>query len=283
MSPRKVQQEPPPRVVASLAFKAAELGREARAERVRRGLSQTALAAKAGLSTSEVHKLESGKVCGLETYIRVGFALGLDPRFTFLPEAKVGTPRDVDPVHAAMGEIEAAHFRKLGYEVRLDEPYQHYQFAGRADAAVIDREPRALLHLENRTRFPDTQGFLGSWNAKRAYLANDLADRLGIRGGWRSIDHVVVALWSAEVLHSLRLRGETFRSACPDAHDGFATWWAGSPPTPGIRTSLIVFDPLPGQRSSRRRWVGLEDMRSVEPRHRGYAQAFDALKAAGLA
>ncbi len=190
MSPRKAQSEPPLRVSSTLTLKAAELGREARTERIRRGWTQTALSAKAGLSTSEVHKLESGKVCGLETYVRVGVALGLDPRFTFLPEPKVGTQRDADPVHAAMGEIEAAHFRKLGLEVRLDEPYQHYQFAGRADVATVDRDRRALLHLENRTRFPDIQGFLGSWNAKRAYLADDLAGRLGIRGGWRSLDHV---------------------------------------------------------------------------------------------
>lgn len=242
------------------------------------------MSAKAGLSTSEVHKLEIGKVCSLDTYVRVGLALGLDPRFTLLPEPKIGSPRDADPVHAAMGEIEAAHFRALGHELRLDEPYQHYQFAGRADAAIIDRGRRALLHLENRTRFPDTQGFLGSWNAKRAYLANDLAKRLEIRGGWLSIDHVVVALWSSEVLHSLRLRTETFRSACPDGPDRFAAWWAGSaPPAPGTRASLVVFDPLPGQRISRRRWIGLDDMRSVDPRYRGYTEALAALRAAGLA
>src|SRR2546423_614135 len=33
-----------------------------------------------------------------------------------------------DIVHAAMGELEARHLRKLGLVVRLDEPYQHYQF-----------------------------------------------------------------------------------------------------------------------------------------------------------
>ena len=282
MSPRKVQQPPPPRVVASLAFTAARLGQEARGERLRRGVTQTVLAGKAGLSTSEVHKLESGKVCGLETYIRVGFALGLDPAFSYLPPARLGTPRDADPVHAAMGEIEASHFQKLGLEVRLDEPYQHYQFAGRADLAAIDREARALLHLENRTRFPDTQGFLGSWNAKRAYLADDLARRLDIRGGWRSIDHVVVALWSSEVLHSLRLRTETFRSVCPDAPESFQSWWTATPVEPGTRTSMVVFDPLAGRRSSRRRWIGLAEVRSVDARYRGYADALAALRTAGL-
>jgi hypothetical protein len=32
-----------------------------------------------------------------------------------------------------MGEFEARHFRPIVDGVGLDEPYQHYQFAGRAD------------------------------------------------------------------------------------------------------------------------------------------------------
>lgn len=55
------------------------------------------------------------------------------------------TPRDEDPVHAAMGEFEAAHLLKAGYEVMVNEPCQHYQFAGRADLIAFDRGSRTLL------------------------------------------------------------------------------------------------------------------------------------------
>jgi hypothetical protein len=54
-----------------------------------------------------------------------------------------------------MGEAQTAHLRKLGFEVGLDEPSQHYQFAGRADVIAWSVERAALLHIENRTRFPD--------------------------------------------------------------------------------------------------------------------------------
>ena len=119
-------------------------------------------------------------------------------------------------MHAAMGEAEASHLRSRGHEVLLDEPYQHYQFAGRADVLAIDRQRKALLHIENRTRFPDLQAFAGSYNAKRAYLAPDLARRLGVDGGFRSVTHVVAGLWSSEVLHVVRLRPASFAAVCPD-------------------------------------------------------------------
>ncbi len=219
---------------------------------------------------STAHDVESGSPSSVETYARLSIALGLPLSLTLRSDRASGQVRDVDPVQAAMGESEAAWLRRFGYEVRVDEPYQHYQFAGRADVVVIDRPGRALLHFENRSRFPDTQGFAGSFNAKRAYLADDLARRLAIPGGFASQTHVVVALWSAEVLHALRLRESSFRSVCPDPPDAFAAWWKGDTPAGAGNTSaLILFDPLPGLRASRRRWVGLDELRRVDPRYRG--------------
>ena len=140
-----------------------------------------------------------------------------------------------------------------------------------------------MLHIENRTRFPDLQAFAGGYNAKRAYLAADLAGRLGIRGGFRSVTHVVAALWSSEVLHVVRLRQASFTALCPDPVDAFAAWWDGLEPIEGQSSAFVLFDPLPGRRRSRRRWVGLEDVPRVEPRYRGYAHALDLLRAAGRA
>lgn len=51
-----------------------------------------------------------------------------------------------------------AHLRRSGFEVAIAEPHQHYQFAGRADRLGWDLDRRALIHIENRTRFPDMQG-----------------------------------------------------------------------------------------------------------------------------
>ena len=228
-------------------------------------------------------RIEAGQASTLEGYVRIATALGLTPRFTLQPERAPAPGRAVDPVHSAMGEIEAAQFRNHRFDVRLDEPYQHYQFAGRADVIAHAPARRALLHIENRTRFPDIQGFAGALNAKRAYLAEDIAARFGVRG-FTSVAHVVVALWSSEVLHSIRPPNRELQCPCPGScRTHSARWWMGDPPSSGTSTSLVVFDPLPGERRSRRRWIGLEDALTAAPRYRDYAAALDALRTAGRA
>ena len=165
----------------------------------------------------------------------------------------------------------------MSFSVGIDEPYQHYQFAGRADMVAWDLGRAALLHIENRTRFPDFQDMAGSYNAKRAYLGAALARRLGIRL-WQSEVHVLAALWSAEVLHALRLRRESFRSLCPDSADAFRAWWNGDPAGGRVSSALVVFDPMATSRQ--RSFVGLEEAMMVRPRHRGYADVARLLESA---
>ncbi len=202
--------------------------------------------------------------------MRLVGALGLKLEFELEdPRRKTPRPRQ-DTVHSAMGEFEAAHLRPLGFGLAIDEPYQHYQFAGRADVVAWDLDARALLHIENRTRFPDFQEAAGAFNAKKAYLGDALAERLEI-GRWRSETHVVVALWSAEVIHALRIRTESFRTLCPDALDSFSAWWRGGPPGTGKTCVFVALDPL--ARGRQRTFVSLEQALVARPRHAGYAEA----------
>ena len=181
-----------------------------------------------------------------------------------------------DVVHSAMGELEAGRLRGFRFMVGLDEPYQHYQYAGRADVCAWDLDRRALLHIENRTLFPDLQETAGAFNAKRAYLGGELAARLGVRS-WQSETHVIAALWSAEVLHALRLRSESFRALCPDDARGFEGWWTGNPPSGGRTAELVLLDPL--ARGRQRQFVSLERALVARPRYRGYADAAAAVAA----
>jgi hypothetical protein len=178
--------------------------------------------------------------------------------------------RAVDPVHSAMGELEAAHLRPFGYRIAIDEPYQHFQFAGRADLLAWRDGGAALLHIENRTRFTDLQTMAGSFNAKRAYLSSSVADRLTL-GRLVCVTHVIAALWSSEILHVLRMRTETLRALCPDPLDAFDAWWSGRPPTTGVTSSLILLDPFAGPRQAR--YVGSGAALAARPRVRGYAEA----------
>jgi transcriptional regulator with XRE-family HTH domain len=256
-------------------------GQTARTERLRRSWPLRELAERAGVSAGHVQQLESGVPVSLETYCRVTAALDLwpdlvasDPR-----SHQRSRGREQDFVHAAMGELEAGRLRSNGFGVAMDEPYQHYQFAGRADAVAWDVDHRALLHIENRTGFPSIQEALGRYSAKRSYLGGVLADRLAVHGGqWVIVNHVRIALWSAEVLHTLRLRTETFRAACPQSPESFMSWWAGVAPTSsGITSSFVLMDPSPDV-SDRRRFATLHDALRVRPRYRDYADAVGRLK-----
>jgi transcriptional regulator with XRE-family HTH domain len=242
------------------------------------------LASEAGLSVAAVHAVEAGRPASLATYARLAGALGLRPALEFDDgRRRSAAAANVDPVHAAMGEVEADHLRRLGAEVALDEPYQHFQFAGRADLVAWWLERRALLHIENRTRFPDIQDAMGRFNAKRAYLGPVLAERLGVRGGWLSETHVIAGLWSGEVIHVARMREATFRAVCPDPPDVFADWWAGREPARGRWRTFVLFDPIGGGRSDRRRFVGLRELDRIRPRYAGYGAAFERLRSASLA
>lgn len=112
----------------------------------------------------------------------------------------------------------------------------------------------------------------GSYNAKRAYLGEALAARLGVRR-WFSETHVVAALWSAEVLHAIRLHPESFRALFPEAPTAFDAWWAGSAPSVGRTSALVVFDPAATAKEPR--YVGLELslLPATRPRYRNYAHA----------
>jgi transcriptional regulator with XRE-family HTH domain len=247
-------------------------GQQVRDARVERRWTIVELARRAGVSAGMVHRVESGLSASSDTSVRLVSALGLRLDFE-VSDPRRRSPRtdlSVDAVHSAIGEFEAAHLRRPGIGLGIDEPYQHYQFAGRADLAAWSRENAAFLHIENRTRFPDLQEAAGAFNAKRAYLAGAIGARLGV-SRWASQAHVMAVLWSAEALHVLRLRRETFRALCPDPPDAFAAWWSGEPVPRGARSEFVVIDPLATPRQ--RPWVGLDDALTVRPRYRTYAEA----------
>jgi hypothetical protein len=174
-----------------------------------------------------------------------------------------------------MGEAQAAHLQALGLQVGMDEPYQHFQFSGRGDVVAWSLERAAMLHLENRTRFPDIQEAFGAFNGKKLYLAAELAARVGI-ARWRSETHVMAALWSSEAIRTVRAHTASFTAVCPDTPDAFAAWWAGEPPLTGRRSILLFFDPAEGRRSDRRRWASFGDIEGLRPRYRDYADAVGA-------
>jgi transcriptional regulator with XRE-family HTH domain len=277
MSPRKFAAPASDSVVAADRRLWFGVGRQLRDARLAKKLSVAELARLATVSRDVVYLVEAGERASTEAVVRLAAALGLSVEFTVSnPRRKDARPSlRGDPVHSVMGEFEVAHFRALSFPTGLDEPYQYYQFAGRADVGAWDLEAQALLHIENRTRFPDFQEMAGAFNSKRAYLGTALAQRLGVRR-WRSETHVIAALWSAEVIHALRQRPESFRSICPDAAEAFGAWWSGVPPRTGSAAILVLLDPLAAGRQ--RPWLDLDEaLARARPRYAGYAEAARAV------
>ena len=271
-----------PAAQAALQRMTLEAGERLRDERMRRGWTLRELADRAGTAAAVAHNVEAGEIATLESYARLATALGLRPEIALVDSRTrraAGSPRldAADFVHAAMGEIEARGLARPERTIAIDEPYQHYQFAGRADVLAWDDEN--VLHIENRTRFPNLQEAAGSYNAKRQYLARSLADRAGIGPrGWRSVTHVMAGLWSAEVLHVMRLRRASFAALCPDPPDAFLAWLRGEPPEPGTTSTLVVLDPAVPFGSRRRTVAPVREPPILDPRYRGYADAADALR-----
>ena len=119
MSPFPFRRPPTPAAASLLNFGAVNAGTRIREARRGRGWSSARLAEAAGVSRTLVHSVEQGNVSTIETYVRLASAPGLYLELA-MPDRRrhLTTPRDEDPVHAAMGEFEAAHLLKAGYEAR---------------------------------------------------------------------------------------------------------------------------------------------------------------------
>lgn len=262
---------------AELTRLCGRLGTALRARRLARGWTLQAVAGAAGLSPAAVARLERGGTGGLATYLRLADVLGL--RLTWELHALAHTLEAEDAVHAVMAEVQARRFGTGQRRVLIDEPYQHFRFAGRGDLVVVDRARSALHHSENKTRIVNVGELSGSFNAKCRWLAQDVAERHGL-GRLKSESHTLVLLWSEEVLAVARTLGRTLQALGQHGARPFGAWWDGRP-LPGVHRGIVVFDPI-DRGSGQPQWVGLDEALQARPRYQGYADAFQELREASL-
>ena len=130
MSPPRLALPAAPRILARTARLRAEFGLQVRDQRLRRRWRLADLAERAGVSSSEAHRVESGAAASLEACVRIAVALGMEFEFGLRDPHLTRPQRQADPLHAALGEIEARQLAPHGCIVRVDEPYQHYQSQG---------------------------------------------------------------------------------------------------------------------------------------------------------
>lgn len=280
MSPGVPQRPSTDGPIARVNQISVEVGAAVRDARRRRGWGMRELASRAAISTGMVQRVEAGERASLTVYARLAQTLSLEFGVQMTDTHRPTTRRqDSDLVHAAMGEVEASELAARGCAITLDEPWQHYHFAGRADVVAWDLERQALLHIENKGQLPDVQDGVGRFKATQAYLGAIMWERLGLRGRPRSETHVLVALWSAEVLRVMRRQPSTFRATWPDPMTAFEGWLRGEPPSTGTHATLVLLDPFASGRQ--RTMVGIEEaLGDVRPRVADYAEAAARLRRA---
>lgn len=298
MSPDSPDNSAEPTVTTEVDRIACRVGTRIRDRRRQLGRTIAQVAASALVAETTVQKVEKGARGSLEMYVRIASAIEMTLDIDLVAalgdspdlgsadaEATVSVPRirgaisggEADIVHALMGEQEISMLVKHGIQCGVDEPWRHYQYAGRADVLGWDLTRRALLHNENKTRFPDVQDAVGRYNGERAYLGESCWERLGMSGPPRSETHVIVALWSLEVLEVIRAYPGTFGAACPHPPDAFLAWLAGKPPTQGTTSSLVLYDPF--ATGSQPRFASLRQvLDGVGPRIEGYAAAAELIR-----
>ena len=180
----------PPAVVTGIREAqaiAANLGRDAKATRLRRRLTQRGLGHLVGLGQSEISYLERGQGArsSIETWVAIGIALGR-------PIA-IGFTRDVvDPLPRDRGHLEAQELllrlvAAAGWRGRFEAPSDPIAPSHSTDVRLTAPD-RPLVLVEIWNRFDDLGAGVRSSDRKRADLSLGSIDARAVLSCWLLVD-----------------------------------------------------------------------------------------------
>jgi transcriptional regulator with XRE-family HTH domain len=152
-------------------------GKDVRASRRRRRLTQEALASRIGMSRGYLAKIEAGRGPGvpLEIWFALGEALGRGFRADFIRD-RLAEPADAG--HLAIQELVLRTARRAGYEGGLELPTRPTDPVRSTDVPLLERRRRRLAIVECWNSFGDLGAAARSSNRKVAE-AEALAAALG--------------------------------------------------------------------------------------------------------
>ena len=166
---------------------AANLGRDAKATRQRRRLTQADLASLVGLGQSEISYLERGH--GAQTSVETWVAIGIAPRRPIV----IGFSRDVvDPLPQDRGHLSAQELVlrvaiAAGWHARFEAPSD--PLAPRYSTDVeLTADGRPMLLLEIWNRLDDLGAAVRSSDRKVADIVLRHGDPRAVRSCWLLID-----------------------------------------------------------------------------------------------
>ena len=213
---------------------ARRLGAVIRSARKRRGLTQRSVAIQAGISQSEVSRIELGlgRSVSLLTWLALADALGLRPRFEL---ARDWQEEPADAGHLAIQELLLRLARSTGCHGTFELPISPDDPSRSIDVFVRDDERRRLIVEEAWNSFGDMGSGARSFDRKLA-AARDLAIATG---GDRPYD--VGGVWVVRATRRNRTLVARYPEIFARRFPGSSAGWVATltkglepPPEPGL-------------------------------------------------
>jgi transcriptional regulator with XRE-family HTH domain len=195
-----------------------------RAVRLRRRWRQSDLAARVGVSTATISRIERGRLgaMSLDTLISVG--AGLEIRVDVVPRWRGGElDRMLSAGHAAMHEAVVRLLGSTAWTLAPEASFAIYGERGVIDILAFHPPSGALLVVELKTELVDVQGLIG---AVDRYVR--LASVVGRDRGWeaRTVSCWVVLRETPANHRRLAAHATVLRTAFPDDGRRVRGWLA---------------------------------------------------------
>jgi transcriptional regulator with XRE-family HTH domain len=201
---------------------ALRVGRSLRALRIHRGLRQSDVAASAGISGSQVSRLERGALdrTPIADLVRLAVVLeaDLDVRIRWHGEA---LDRLLDAAHARLVDRVVSLLRSMGWEVAVEVTFNHFGERGSVDVLGWHATTSTILIVEVKSVVPDAQATIGVHDRKTR-----LARVIGRQRGWdpKAVGSLLVIADSSTSRRRISAFVHLFEAAYPDRIVAVRRW-----------------------------------------------------------
>jgi transcriptional regulator with XRE-family HTH domain len=244
-----------------------ELGRLCRETRIELDITQSELAASAGIDRGHLARIETGRANpSLDVVERVIDALGLVIGISATRPIVIGRPAGGDLVHARCSAYVDRRMRAAGWLVAREVEVVHGRSHGWIDLLAFDPRTGTIVIIEIKTEVDD----LGAVERQLGWYERD-AMRLAASIGWSARRQAswLLLLASDAIDASLAANRAAFDLAFPVRAASILTTVAGG--RPGLGRGMAQIDPA----SRRRQWLirtRLDGRRGASP-YRDYRAA----------
>jgi transcriptional regulator with XRE-family HTH domain len=199
------------------------LGLAYRALRIRRGWRQIDLARRAGVSRSEISRIERGLGAGVAAGILARVAAALDARLDLaLRWRGEALDRLLDSAHARLVEQVVAILSAAGWDVAVEVSFAIAGERGSIDLLALHRATGRLLVVEVKSVVPDIQAMLHALDRKVRLGPRIAADR-----GWGSrgaVGRLLVVADGTTARRRVAALGATFATVLPARGRAVRAW-----------------------------------------------------------